>query len=80
MAAMDSKTAPELSQEQIYKTMLPHERIAVACSLHDFAYERVFVDLRSRHPEMSTERVRLETAIRFLHGSEGILRERFDVS
>ena len=65
-------------QQQIYIATLPSERIAVACSLHDFAYERVFVDLRGRHPEMSIERLKLETATRFLKESETILRERYE--
>jgi len=72
---MASRTVLEFSQLEIYKAMSPSQRIEVACSMHDFAYERVFVGLRSRHPEMSLERLRLETAIRFLNESEGILRE-----
>ena len=75
---MPMPTDAQLRQQEIYRAMCPSKRIDVACSLHDFAYERLFQNLRARNPEMPVDQVRLETAIRFLNESEGILRESFE--
>jgi hypothetical protein len=60
-------------QLEIYRRMTPAQRVAIGCSLHDFAFERVLLDLRRRQPDRSEAEHRREAARRFLGDAARVL-------
>jgi hypothetical protein len=61
-------------QIEIYRRMKPHEKVAAACGLHDFAHQRVLLYLRRLHPEKSEREIQVETAVRFCGESAAVFR------
>ena len=59
---------------QNYKDMTPRKRFEVACSLHDFAHQKLTGYLAKTHPEWSPRQRLIETAKRFLGESARVLR------
>jgi hypothetical protein len=62
-------------QIEIYRRMGSHEKLAVACGLHDFAHERVLLYLRRLHPEKKDREIQIEAAVRFCGESAAVLRD-----
>ena len=60
-------------QRAIYRRMTPAERVSTGCALHDFAFNRVLLDLKGKWPELShAELLKLATR-RFLGEAAGVL-------
>jgi len=60
-------------QLAIYRRMSPSERVAAGCALHDFAFQRVMLDLRRQYPDRSEESLLKDATRRFLGEAAGVL-------
>jgi len=56
---------PDPRQIEILCRMAPYQRLRQAFALYDFARRRVAAHIRSRHPELSEEEVRVLVRKRF---------------
>jgi len=60
-------------QCEIYRGMTPAERVAAGCALHDFAFERVLLNLKREQPERPESELIKEACRRFLGEAAGVL-------
>ena len=60
-------------QCEIYRRMTPSDRVATGCALHDFAFERVLLDLKRKNPDRPAAELVKEAARRFLGEAAGVL-------
>lgn len=66
------RTTMKVTQEDVYRSMTPSERVAAGCALHDFAFERMALFLRRLHPEKSEREILKKATRRFLGDAAGI--------
>jgi len=64
-------TTPE--QVDIYRRMTPAERVRTGCALHDFAFNRLCLFFRRRHPEKSSHEIEILATKRILGESAAVL-------
>ena len=60
-------------QRRIYRRMSPAERVATGCALHDFAFDRVLLDLKRKHPDRTISELHEQAARRFIGEAAGVL-------
>ncbi|TKJ37579.1 hypothetical protein CEE37_13780 [candidate division LCP-89 bacterium B3_LCP] len=60
-------------QRQIYKNMMPAQRLKIAFQLHDFAHRRLTLMLRQNLPNASEREIQILVARRFLGDSARVL-------
>ena len=60
-------------QLSIYRQMTPSARVRTACGLHDFAHQRLVLQMSLRHPDLSRREILVKVARRFLGDAAAIL-------
>ena len=60
-------------QVEIYRRMSPAERVAAGCALHDFAFDRVMLDLKRMHPDSPDSELLKQAARRFIGEAAEVL-------
>ncbi|NQU12191.1 hypothetical protein HQ590_15460 [bacterium] len=67
---------PDTSDRQqllIYRQMTPAARVRTACDLHDFAHQRLVLQMSRRYPDRSRREILVTVARRFLGDAAAIL-------
>jgi Rv0078B-related antitoxin len=70
---MEYNSSMTEEQVRIYRRMSSAERVAAGCALHDFACERLLLDLRRRHPDSSEDEIQRMLVRSFLGEAAGVL-------
>ncbi len=69
MAALDTTTAADAVQLEVYRRMAPEARLRVGLELTELCRGLLVTGIRARHPEYDAEQVRL-ASIRLWLGQE----------
>ncbi len=74
LSGVEGTTAAMTNEQiEIYRRMSPAERVAAGCALHDFAFNRVMLDLKRRHPDSPEAELLREAVRRFIGEAAGVL-------